>query len=95
MEKYVQKRFGAIAVEKGFITEDQLVEALKTQATENVIEGKHRRLGEILQEKGLLKPRDLIGAWVAAFLSDKGREITGEVGTLSDYRERHGIPISS
>lgn len=47
------------------------------------------------QEKGLLKPPDHIGAWVAAFLGDKGREITGEVGTLADYEERHGIPIPS
>ena len=40
-----------------------------------------------------MKPPDHIGAWVAAFLGDKGREITGEVGTLADYEVRHGIPI--
>ena len=44
------------------------------------------------QEKGLLKPPDHIGAWVAAFLGHKGREVTGEVGTMADYEERHGIP---
>ena len=54
MEKYLQKRFGAIAVEKGFITEDQLGEALTIQAKENVEEGKHRLLGRILLEQGLI-----------------------------------------
>jgi NAD(P)-dependent dehydrogenase (short-subunit alcohol dehydrogenase family) len=46
-----------------------------------------------LHETGQLKPPELIGSWVAAFLAGKGREITGEVGTLSDYEGRHGIPI--
>ena len=45
------------------------------------------------QEKGLLKPPDRIGAWVAAFLGGKGGQITGEVGTMAEYEERHGIPI--
>ena len=49
-----QKRFGAIAVEKGFITEDQLFQALKIQAQENLAEGKHRLLGQILLEEGLI-----------------------------------------
>lgn len=49
-----QKRFGAIAVEKGFITEEQLFQALKIQAKENVAEGKHRLLGQILLEEGLI-----------------------------------------
>lgn len=49
-----QKRFGAIAVEKGFITEEQLFQALKVQAKENLAEGKHRLLGQILLEEGLI-----------------------------------------
>lgn len=49
-----QKRFGAIAVERGFITEDQLFQALKIQAKENLAEGKHRLLGQILLEQGLI-----------------------------------------
>lgn len=49
-----QKRFGAIAVERGFITEDQLFQALKIQAKENLAEGKHRLLGQILLEEGLI-----------------------------------------
>jgi hypothetical protein len=54
MEKQIQKRFGSIAVEKGFITINQLAEALSIQARENVDEGKHRLLGQILLEQGLI-----------------------------------------
>ena len=59
MEKYVQKRFGVIAVEKGFITEGQLGEALTIQSKENVEEGKHRLLGRILLEQGLITDSQL------------------------------------
>ena len=48
----MEKRFGSIAVEKGFITPNQLIEALKIQRTEEVITGKHTLLGEILLEQG-------------------------------------------
>jgi hypothetical protein len=45
-----QKLFGAVAMQQGFITPDQLVEALKVQA-----EGQpHRRIGEILQKQGAM-----------------------------------------
>ena len=54
MKKNQHKRFGSIAVDKGFITKDQLVQALELQARENVEEGKHRLLGQILLDQGLL-----------------------------------------
>ena len=54
MKKKYQKRFGTIAVDKGYIKEDQLVKALEMQAKENVMEGKHRLLGQIFVEEGLL-----------------------------------------
>ena len=54
MKKNHHKRFGTIAVDKGYITEDQLIQALEIQAKENVIEGKHRLLGQIFIEEGLL-----------------------------------------
>ncbi|MEE9609934.1 MAG: hypothetical protein V3W19_01715 [Desulfatiglandales bacterium] len=47
-----QKRFGSIAVEKGFITPNQLIEALRAQINQEIITGKHRLLGEILSEMG-------------------------------------------
>jgi hypothetical protein len=50
----LEKRFGTIAVEKGFITLQQLVDALGIQVRENLAEAKHRLLGEILFDLGFL-----------------------------------------
>jgi hypothetical protein len=44
-------RIGALAVTKGFITPEQLVEALIIQVNENLYQSKHRLIGEILLEK--------------------------------------------
>ena len=52
MKKRVESRFGSIAVDKGFITTSQLVDALSIQAKENVEQGKHRLLGQILLDQG-------------------------------------------
>ena len=54
MRKQYHKRFGTIAVDKGFISENKLIKALELQATENVKEGKHRLLGQIFLDEGLL-----------------------------------------
>ena len=54
MKKHYQKRFGTIAVDKGYINENQLIKALEIQAKENVLDGKHRLLGQIFVEEGLL-----------------------------------------
>ena len=48
MNQQTHKRFGVIAVEKGFISDNQLVEALSIQAKENLGSGDHRLLGQIL-----------------------------------------------
>ena len=42
------KRFGVIAVEKGFITKEQLFEALKIQIEEDLQKKKHNLIGLIL-----------------------------------------------
>ncbi len=47
----LDKRFGVIAVEKGFITPEQLVDALKVQIIEDLEYTDHRLVGEILMEK--------------------------------------------
>jgi hypothetical protein len=52
--KDLEKRFGTIAVEKGYITLDQLLEAIDIQIREEMEEGKHRLLGTILFEHGLI-----------------------------------------
>jgi hypothetical protein len=36
-------RFGLMAVQKGFITSQQVVDALRVQVEENIAVGKHRR----------------------------------------------------
>ncbi len=49
-------RFGVVAAAKGFITPDQLFEALKVQVREDLGEETHRLLGEILLEQGAMTP---------------------------------------
>jgi hypothetical protein len=48
------KRFGVIAVEKGFITKEQLFEALKIQIEEDLQDKRHNLLGIILIRLGYL-----------------------------------------
>ena len=53
MEKeQFEKRFGVIAIEKKFITAEQLIEAIKVQVMEDIEKGKHRLIGRILLESG-------------------------------------------
>ena len=47
-------RFGGLAVGKGFITPEQLYEALRIQVEENLAKFKHRRIGMILLEQDLI-----------------------------------------
>lgn len=54
MKKHYHKRFGTIAVDKGYISENQLIKALELQAKENIKDGKHRLLGQIFLDEGLL-----------------------------------------
>ncbi len=41
-------------MEKGFITADQVIEALRIQVMEDIEKGKHRLIGRILLEQGLI-----------------------------------------
>ena len=59
MKGHLQKRFGSIAVDRGFITTEQLLEALQIQARENVEMGSHRLIGQILVGKGYLSESQL------------------------------------
>jgi len=51
---HLDKRFGVIALEKGFVTADQVVDALKTQVEEDLSSGTHRLIGRILLEKQII-----------------------------------------
>jgi len=58
--EHLEKRFGVWAVEKGYVTPDAIVEALKIQVMEDVEEGKHRPIGVILLEQGMITTSQLI-----------------------------------
>jgi hypothetical protein len=47
-EARLRKRFGSVAVKKGFISVEQLIEAVKIQVREDVEKGESRRIGRIL-----------------------------------------------
>jgi hypothetical protein len=53
-EGRLDKRFGAVAIENGFITLENLIEAIKIQVTENLESSEHRLIGQILWEKGYI-----------------------------------------
>jgi hypothetical protein len=55
----LDKRFGTIAVEKGFITPDQLIEALTVQVMENLKVKKHKLIGAILREKKFMTIQEI------------------------------------
>lgn len=52
--EHLEKRFGITAVAKGFITSDQVIEALTIQVAEDLSIGKHRLIGKILLENELI-----------------------------------------
>ncbi len=52
--EHLERRFGIVAVERGYILPQQLIEALKTQVMEDMTKGEHRLIGRILLEQGLL-----------------------------------------
>ena len=53
-EDLMEKRFGVVAIEKGFITRDQLLEVLEIQIDEEIEKGERRVIGAILVEKGYM-----------------------------------------
>ena len=50
----IDNRFGSTAVKLGYITSEQLIEALTIQVQENVNDGRHRLIGSILREQGYM-----------------------------------------
>lgn len=53
-EDLMEKRFGVVAIEKGFISRDQLLEGVEIQIDEEIEEGVCRAIGAILLEKGYM-----------------------------------------
>ncbi len=52
-------RFGIISVNKGFITAEQLKEALLEQADDNISNRPHRLIGRIFFEKGWMTDQQI------------------------------------
>ena len=53
--KQFEKRFGMMAVEKGFVTPEQVLEAIEIQVKENMEQKKHRFIGTVLVEQGYMR----------------------------------------
>ena len=58
-EGRLDKRFGALAIEKGFITLEHLIDAMKIQILENTDGSDHRLIGQILWEEGYIKTEQI------------------------------------
>ena len=54
-------RFGMVAVQKGFVTPENVVDALEIQAKEFFSTGRHRLIGEILLAQGSIDQAKLSG----------------------------------
>ena len=50
----IEKRFGTIAIDRGYITTGQLIETMSIQHREALSRAKHRSLGQILLDLGYL-----------------------------------------
>ena len=57
--EHYEKQFGIMAIEKGFITADNLIETLKIQVEEEIQDKTHRLIGEILLDKGYITPTQI------------------------------------
>jgi len=54
VETQREKRFGTVAVEMGFITKEQLLQAMDIQIQEDIETEEHRLIGTILVEMGAM-----------------------------------------
>ena len=55
----LEQKFGTVALEKGFITEDQLTSALDTQMKDTLRQRKHRVIGTILFDQGYINVQQI------------------------------------
>jgi len=55
----IERRFGITAVESGYATVDQILNAIKVQIMEDMEQGRHRIVGEILIDQGVMNPSQI------------------------------------
>ena len=53
------RRFGQIAIEKKFVTSEQVKQALLDQIDDNLAQKPHKQLGTILLEKGWMNAQQI------------------------------------
>lgn len=58
-EVRLDKRFGVVAIEKGFITLENLIEAMEIQVKEDLDGSEHRLIGQILWERGFISAEQI------------------------------------
>ena len=56
---HYEKRFGIVALEKGFVTADELIHALKIQVQEDIEMGHHRLIGKIFHDQGIMSGKQI------------------------------------
>ena len=57
--EHYEERFGFLAIEKGFITQDELSKAQAVHAQEEIKNGIYRHLGEILFFQGIMSAQQI------------------------------------
>jgi len=57
--KKLDKRFGTVAIEKGFVEPEHIFEAMEIQILENLEGSEHRLIGQILWEKGYITTKQI------------------------------------
>ena len=82
--EHYEKRFGIIAIEKGFINPEELITALTIQVGEDIKYGTHRQVGEILLALDIMEANQIEEVVKSIFgqpgvydvtLSDESRKI--------------------
>jgi hypothetical protein len=56
---HYEKRFGIIAIEKGFISQDELIHALTVQVREDIENGVHRLIGELFFDLNIMHENEI------------------------------------
>ncbi|RZB35968.1 MAG: hypothetical protein SRB2_02633 [Desulfobacteraceae bacterium Eth-SRB2] len=57
--KKLDKRFGTVAIKKGFVEPENVFEAMEIQILENLEGTEHRLIGQILWEKGYITTKQI------------------------------------
>jgi hypothetical protein len=68
------RRFGTIAVEMGFVTAEDIKEALNEQFNDDLSRRPHRLLGRILVEKGLMSIEEMEAVLEELFKAEKNSQ---------------------